>query len=359
MANRTLVTFGTDGFRDWVTLPDGRTFNLGSVSVLNFVVGLARGQREARKALDTFLANQQATLAVRLADLQLLLAPKKSRWAGLEETLIPPETRMAMDDNAKALFQSRLAAVEGALYQLQVGTAKGAEEGPRVLETVRAMLAMVAPKPQEHVHTDNCRCRKTAASYDEDMLRELEVYLDNEMSLQMQRRTILKKLLKGGEYDVKEAAKAFEGWVEAGAKSYAREFNEDPKKFPKELVKDLAEKFARSHKKAVDAGEYDHLKSAADEPEQEPKEAPAEAKEAAIFANEGIAHTVLHKVEKAHEAVVASTSKYAADANHDLVRIASALTELLEGSDLSDPAVRPQLVELAKKAEHVLNFFVR
>lgn len=372
MANRTLVTFGTDGLRDWVTLPDGRTFNMGSVSVLKFVVELARTPREARKALDLFLEKQQATLAVPMGDLQILLSPKRARWAGLEETLItsdshtsPGEGALMSQDNM--LFQNRLASVADALHHLEAGEASADVVAPQIQATIRELLAMVSPAPvaaPSVVEVDTSTHFELGfrtAAYDEDMARELEVYLDNEMSLQGQRRTVLKKLLKDGEYDVKEAEKAFEDWVEAGAKAYSREFDEDPKKFSKELVKDLAEKMAKSHKKAVDAGEYDHLKSATAEDNQfvfvtEGKEP---WQNQALLVNEGLAHAVLAKVQTAYEAVTASKSKFASMAREDLSRISSGLSDLVNDSDLSAPGASSVLLDLSKRADHVLNHFVR
>jgi hypothetical protein len=255
------------------------------------------------------------------------------------------------DLETRALFQSRLAVAEDSLHHLEHGEAKAAEETPRLLNTVRELLAMVEPSTQVIAEGGT---PVTAAAYDEDMLRELEVFLDNEMSLQAQRRSVLKKLLQT-DYDLKEASKAFEGWVEAGAKAYSREFNEDPKKFTKELVRDLAEKFVKSHKKAVDNGEYDHLKSASEEQQEQPKE----ASEHMVLINEGIAHAVLAKVQKAHEAVQSSKSRFASVANGDLARISSSLVETLDRSDLSEPSVRTVLLDLSKRADHVLNYFSR
>jgi len=350
MADHILVTFGSDGFRDWVSLPDGRTFNMGSVSVLNFVVGLARNSHEARLALDTFLANQQATLAVKLAELQLLLAPKKARWAGLEETSIPSDSRMAphrgmhMDPVTMTLLQSRLASVEDVLHRLEVGSLSASDVSDGLLGSVRAMLAMVSP-----VQSEPEGLQKVAASYDEDMLRELEVYLDNEMSLQAQRRTILKRLIRGGRYDLKEAATAFEDWVEAGAKSYAKEFDEDPKKFPRELVKDLAMKMAKLHDKAVTNGEWDHLKSAAED---------TPGGQGALV-NEGLAYAVLAKIEQAHSAVLDSKSRFASLANEDLSRISTNLVSVLDVSDLGGSTTHMALLDLSKKTDHVLSHFSR
>lgn len=355
MAHRTLVTFGSDGFRDFVTLPDGRTFNLGSVSVLNFVVGLARNGFEAKRALDTFLAKQQATLAVQMPQLEELLAPRRARWATLEETLIPSDPRTSVGQGmelTKAHFESRLASLENDLHRLEHGGVKLEEALPRVQEAVQGLVAVASPPSPEP---------KTAA-IDEDLQKELEVYLDNEGSLQAQRRQILKKLVSDEKYDLKEAAREWEKWVDAGAKAYSREFDTDPKQFSEELKDSLAKKLAQETKKAIEDGMYDHLKAASvegQEPEA-PKQAADDllAEEVALL-NEGIAHAVMAKVEKALEAVTSSTSKFASQGQLDLHRIASDLTDLLREADMSSTDARSVLLDLSKKADHVLNYFAR
>jgi hypothetical protein len=79
---RLLVTLGTEGVTNWVRMPDGQKFNLGSVSVLNFVTKLALGgSREARSALDAFLKGKEVMLQVDEDKMWGLLVPHRVRWA--------------------------------------------------------------------------------------------------------------------------------------------------------------------------------------------------------------------------------------------------------------------------------------
>lgn len=77
----SLVTVATDGFRDYVELPDGRSLNLGSVSVLKLISSLARDLRAARRALTTFLETDRAVFRANLIALENLLQPRRARWA--------------------------------------------------------------------------------------------------------------------------------------------------------------------------------------------------------------------------------------------------------------------------------------
>lgn len=76
-----LVTVGTDGFTDWVQIPDGQKFTLGRISVLNLVTKLASGIFEARKALQSFLDTGQALIAVDWDHMWKLFEPIRARWA--------------------------------------------------------------------------------------------------------------------------------------------------------------------------------------------------------------------------------------------------------------------------------------
>lgn len=311
MSKRTLVTYGTDGFRDFVNLPDGRSFNLGSLSVLNLVAGLARSVKEARRSLDTFLEKRESTLAVDLDGLFTLLEPKRARWAGIENPLIEPSGK---DFEMLSLINTRLAS-------LRENAAMGSE--------------------------------KTAA-IDVDMLEELEVYLDNEPRLQAQRRKVLKEIL-ASEMDAKTLQGAWYDWVQAGAKAYVKEFDADPKSFSSDLIMHLAGKLANQTAKSLKNGEFAHLKSANEIDILDETAKTASEEEALV--NEGIAHAVLAKVETTLKVLSASSNKHASLGKADLHRISSELTSLLDAKDLSDPTVRASLLDLTKKADHVLAFF--
>ena len=87
--SRTLVTIATDGFRDYVSLPNGDTINLGTTSVLKLITEVVPFSADIRKALDTFLAKGTVTLAADQSALLKVLRPKKSRWAAHENRFIP------------------------------------------------------------------------------------------------------------------------------------------------------------------------------------------------------------------------------------------------------------------------------
>jgi hypothetical protein len=76
-----LVTFGTDGSKDWVRTPEGQKFALGPVSVLTLVSRLSRNSKTARRALDEFLKTGEVLMAVDDDRLWSLLAPIRARWA--------------------------------------------------------------------------------------------------------------------------------------------------------------------------------------------------------------------------------------------------------------------------------------
>lgn len=79
---RLLVTVGTDGFTDWVKLPDGSRLNLGPISVLKLVSKLAPSRGAARSTLDSFLKDGEAMFSVDEAKMWALFAPRRAIWAG-------------------------------------------------------------------------------------------------------------------------------------------------------------------------------------------------------------------------------------------------------------------------------------
>lgn len=80
MARRALITVGTDGFVDYVQVPDGQKYMLGPVSVLKLITRLAPS-RVARKALREFTEDQQAMLTVDLDKMWELLPFRRARYS--------------------------------------------------------------------------------------------------------------------------------------------------------------------------------------------------------------------------------------------------------------------------------------
>lgn len=122
MDRSSLVTVATDGFRDYVELPDGRTLNLGSVSVLKLITSLVPSVSMCRRALDTFLQDGRAVIKGDIGQLEEILAPKRARWATLGKGLIPTLPRQGegmmqeQANTAVASFEGLLSTFDS-LYQ--------------------------------------------------------------------------------------------------------------------------------------------------------------------------------------------------------------------------------------------------
>lgn len=316
MAQRTLVTVATDGFRDYVDLPDGRQVNLGSVSVLKLVSSLVRGSYECRRALDTFLKKKQAIIAVDLHALEDMLKPKRARWAAYDDPFIPTVSVQqgrgaSMDpDTAQAeAIRSQIAELEkqiDLIEQTAKEHASGSQSADQLQGAVESLKAFVTelgkpPKGQSDNSAfyfklaslegtlskiEGCGCtteedvtafhetasdlftevsgRTLKAAVDEAVLEDLELFMDNTASLHQQFNSIIanmKRKMESGKYDPKLSPKLWLYWVEDGVKAYAKEFSVNPRvQFPMELKKALAERLSKRYDAAVKAGEYGDLK---------------------------------------------------------------------------------------------------
>jgi hypothetical protein len=318
-----LVTVATDGFRDYVALPDGRQINLGSVSVLKLVTALVRGVNRCRKVLDTFLKNGQAVISVDLSDLEELLKPKRARWACHDDLFIPnvfrqpfrgasmnPETLQAeainqqiaeiekhvslLEHTAREHAAGSLSKeqVEGAIQSLSNIVSKLGQEPAEqsdnrsfyaALDQLAAAINFVgtAPKVTEaHVvgiqtltaNLSEATFGKLAA-VDEDLMNELRLYMENEGSLHGKKMAIITNIMrkkKAGKYDSNLAPKLWQYWVDAGADKYVKEFHiagSSRAYFPTELRKKLAEELAADEAKMIDEGEYSNIKVAEGDPD--------------------------------------------------------------------------------------------
>jgi hypothetical protein len=94
-----MVTFGTDGFVDFVQMPDGQKYTLGPVSVLKLVSNLTRSARVARQTLDSFLRDKQVMMAVDLDRLWSLLPFKRSRYSSTNPLMGRPNHRPSALEN--------------------------------------------------------------------------------------------------------------------------------------------------------------------------------------------------------------------------------------------------------------------
>ncbi len=122
---RLLVTLGTDGTTDWVRTPDGYKFNLGPVSALNFVLGLApRGT--AKRALSEFLAQKEVLFPVDEGAMWTLLAPHRPRWSSDVSSSIPPVNEEPTARKGTMAFSDDLKAIETHITALKAASAKKA-----------------------------------------------------------------------------------------------------------------------------------------------------------------------------------------------------------------------------------------
>ena len=385
MAQRTLVTVATDGFRDYVSLPDGRQVNLGSVSVLKLVSSLVRGSYECRKALDTFIKKNQAIIAVDLYALEDMLKPKRARWAATDDPFIP--------------IVSMIAPHSGINQQ-----GKGTSMDPDTAQAIQTFYAKLASLEETLSNIEGCGCatevdvtsfhttasdlfnevsgKAIKAAVDADVLEDLELFMDNTGSLQPKFKSIianLKRKMESGKYDPKLSPDLWMYWVEDGVKAYAKEFEVNPKKqFPMELKKALAETFAKRYDKAIKDGEYGELKEskpkkASDEQEQEAvaKDEETPVKEASSVKetyyklaasdvpaiNEAFADSVMTKVESALQTIEASSKKGAEVARKDLSTVTSRLSTLLRESSLEDPSLSAALRKLSGMVDQIQTHF--
>lgn len=324
----------TEGFRDYVQLPTGDTYNLGSVSVLELVTELARSTYEARAALDTFLETNQATLAVEVDDLVTLLTPRRAIWG--HET---QEHVMNLEKVGRILDQLQ------ARVDQQLG-GKVASDGGDLL----ALAGEIGRIADEEVRG----CLTKEAKSDPALKKELELFIDNSPALDAQRTRILKaqtKLLEAGDYTPKAGQDLWEPLVDAGAKAYTKEFDEDPKLFPAALCAELAKDLAEDAKKGLASGEL----RVASEEESEPAVGEGGEVRQASEVEEALTQTVLARLERALSLVEKSDTRTASVAKMDIHRIASMLETCLE--DGSGMDVTATLSDLATKVERIVNHF--
>ena len=318
--SRTLVTIATDGFRDYVSLPNGDTINLGTTSVLKLITEVVPFSADIRKALDTFLAKGTVTLAADQSALLKVLRPKKSRWAAHENRFIPvgiQDPNGVWNSMSTDLFSSKLASLE-TLVELGID-----EDNTRVARQLVAALRV--------------------AAVDADAKRELSLFIENEGRLAAKKESILTNLLrklKSDGYNHSQAPKLWMYLVDEGAKMYAKEMGSgigDAKNlFPKELRESLAKDMADEELELMKNGEYDHLKKASSSVEAQ-------------------VETVVGQVETALQVVETSSKANTHLAKKDLHIIATKLAAMV--SEDAGPEVTAGLEDLAGKVAKIQSHF--
>jgi hypothetical protein len=145
--SRLLVTVGTDGVTDWVKTPDGLRFNLGAISALRFVSSLVSG-RIAKRALDAFLADKEAMIAVDEDKMWTLLAPHRAIWSADVSSSMEPQSMTARhtDTSRKGTMTTLsddLATIERHIQALNEAASKKASnlaEGVEVLKKLAGKI---------------------------------------------------------------------------------------------------------------------------------------------------------------------------------------------------------------------------
>jgi hypothetical protein len=89
-----MVTFGTDGFVDYVQVPDGQRYMLGPISVLKLITGLVP-TRTARVALKEFVSSHQVMLSVDLDRMWAMLPFRRARFSSTTNPLMQGHDRQA------------------------------------------------------------------------------------------------------------------------------------------------------------------------------------------------------------------------------------------------------------------------
>ena len=178
---RDYVTFFTDGLRDYVELPDGLRYILGTLSVAKVLAGLVP-TNEVRRVCDAFNEGKRPRVSVDLDSLEQILEEniRRARWASAT-SLIPggsqdrvtregsadpqphPEPRMATNRTASfENFEGNQALVEDTLTTIMAAERKidaRVAEGKRFNHVAaKADLHKVASKLADIVSSVDLAC---------------------------------------------------------------------------------------------------------------------------------------------------------------------------------------------------------
>lgn len=99
-----LVSVGSDGFTDWVRLPDGQKLNLGPLSIMSFVAKLV-GKGRGRQTVEAYLRDGEAMLSVDEGRMWDLLTPVRSRMASGDGSFMAPRFRTARKGNMPTIHE--------------------------------------------------------------------------------------------------------------------------------------------------------------------------------------------------------------------------------------------------------------
>lgn len=107
-----MVTVGTDGVVDYVQVPDGQKFMLGTVSVLRLITGVAKSHRSARVALEEFVANGKTMLSVDLDRMWELLPFRRARYSSTNPFMLGWDHSPEEPEMKTASYDTLIAHVE-------------------------------------------------------------------------------------------------------------------------------------------------------------------------------------------------------------------------------------------------------
>jgi len=132
VSNLKTVTLQTDGLRDYVCLPDGVRYILGTVSVLKLVSALVTGNRMKRRALEEFNRTGQAVVTLDPDRLFELLAPRPLRKIASVSSFIPPHkqapwvSKEGTQMSDIKILDTRIAHIENTIREMNSRVASGA-----------------------------------------------------------------------------------------------------------------------------------------------------------------------------------------------------------------------------------------
>lgn len=108
----TLVTVGTDGFVDYVQVPDGQRFMLGPVSVLQLIMGAVKSVRAAQVALEEFVASGKTIVPVDLDQMWELLPFRRARYSSTNPFMLKWDHSDREPEMKTASYNTLIAHVE-------------------------------------------------------------------------------------------------------------------------------------------------------------------------------------------------------------------------------------------------------
>lgn len=173
-----MVTFGTDGFVDYVQVPDGQRFMTGPVSIASLVCALAP-KKVARQALADFSEHKQVMLPVDLDRMWGLLPFRRARFSSVanplmrnnkHRTLTTSETGMDADKLTKEAIERQISRIEAEINTLQESGLSKESAASQVasLKNLIAMLNWKSPYGNQSKNRDfYVGPTKMAASEDE------------------------------------------------------------------------------------------------------------------------------------------------------------------------------------------------